>query len=41
MVREKREILEKVQELREKLRSKVGTLSPSAELIREDRDSSH
>jgi len=41
MVREKREILEKVQELREKLRSRVGTLPPSAELIREDRDNSH
>jgi len=29
--------LEKAREVREKLRSKVGTLSPSAELIREDR----
>jgi len=41
MVREKREVLEKVRELREKLRSKVGMLSLSAELIREDRDVGH
>jgi len=33
--------LEKAREVREKLRSKVGTLSPSAELIREDRDAGH
>jgi len=33
--------LEKAREVREKLRSKVGTLSPSAELIREDRDADH
>jgi len=38
MACEKREVLEKVRELREKLRSKVGTLPPSAELIRVDRD---
>jgi len=33
--------LEKAREVRERLRSKVGTLSPSAELIREDRDAGH
>jgi len=38
MVREKREVLEKVQEMRKKLRSKAGTLPSSAVLIREDRD---
>jgi len=38
MVCEKREVLEKTREVREKLRSKVGALSPSAGLIREDRD---
>ncbi len=39
VVRERRRLaLEKAREVRERLRSKVGTLSPSAELIREDRD---
>ncbi len=33
--------LEQAREVRERLRSKVGTLSPSAELIREDRDAGH
>jgi mRNA-degrading endonuclease RelE of RelBE toxin-antitoxin system len=42
VARERRRLaLEKAQEVREKLRSKVGTLSPSAELIREDRDAGH
>jgi hypothetical protein len=34
----KKQLLEKAREVREALRSKAGTLSPSAELIREDRD---
>ncbi len=39
VARERRRLaLEKAREVREMLRSKVGTLSPSAELIREDRD---
>jgi hypothetical protein len=39
VARERRRLaLEKAREVRERLRSKVGTLSPSAELIREDRD---
>ena len=39
VARERRRLaLEKAQEVRERLRSKVGTMSPSAELIREDRD---
>jgi hypothetical protein len=38
---ERLQVLEKVREVREKLRSKAGTLSPSAELIREDRDAGH
>jgi len=42
VARERRRLaLEKALEVREKLRSKVGTLSPSAELIREDRDVGH
>jgi hypothetical protein len=42
VARERRRLtLEKAREVREKLRSKVGTLSPSAELIREDRDVGH
>jgi len=42
VARERRRLaLEKAREVREKLRSKVGTLSPSAELIREDRDAGH
>jgi mRNA-degrading endonuclease RelE of RelBE toxin-antitoxin system len=42
VARERRRLaLEKALEVREKLRSKVGTLSPSAELIREDRDAGH
>ncbi|AKT34726.1 hypothetical protein PYWP30_01093 [Pyrobaculum sp. WP30] len=42
VARERRQLaLEKAQEVREKLRSRVGTLSPSAELIREDRDAGH
>jgi mRNA-degrading endonuclease RelE of RelBE toxin-antitoxin system len=42
VARERRRLaLEKAREAREKLRSKVGTLSPSAELIREDRDAGH
>lgn len=41
MARGKREVLKKVREVREKLRSKAGTLPPSAELIREDRDGGH
>jgi hypothetical protein len=42
VARERRRLaLEKAREVRERLRSKVGTLSPSAELIREDRDASH
>ena len=36
-----RQVLEKAREVREKLRSKVGALPPSAELIREDRDAGH
>ena len=39
VARERRRLaLEKAQEVRERLRNKVGTMSPSAELIREDRD---
>jgi len=34
----RRQVLKKAQEVRERLRSRVGTLPPSAELIREDRD---
>jgi hypothetical protein len=34
----KQQALEKAQEVREKLRGRVGTLSPSAELIRRDRN---
>ncbi len=34
----KQQALEKAQEVREKLRGRAGTLPPSAELIREDRD---
>ena len=34
----KQQVLEKAQKVREMLRSRVGTLSPSADLIREDRD---
>jgi hypothetical protein len=42
VVRERRRLaLEKAREVREMLRSKVGALSPSAELIREDRDVGH
>jgi antitoxin component of RelBE/YafQ-DinJ toxin-antitoxin module len=42
VARERRRLaLEKAREVREKLRSKVDTLSPSAELIREDRDAGH
>jgi hypothetical protein len=42
VARERRRLaLEKAREVRERLRSKVGTLSPSAELIREDRDAGH
>ncbi len=42
VAREKRRLaLEKARGVRERLRSKVGTLSPSAELIREDRDAGH
>jgi len=42
VTRERRRLaLEKAREVRERLRSKVGTLSPSAELIREDRDAGH
>jgi hypothetical protein len=33
--------LEKAREVREKLRNRVDTLPPSAELIREDRDADH
>ena len=33
--------LEKARKVREGLKSKVGTLSPSAELIREDRNVGH
>jgi len=40
MMHEKRE-LEKAREVREMLKNKAGTLSPSAELIREDRDAGH
>jgi hypothetical protein len=39
VTRERRRLaLEKAREVRERLRSKVGTLPSSAELIREDRD---
>ena len=42
VARERRRLaLEKAQEVRERLRSKIGTMSPSAELIREDRDAGH
>jgi hypothetical protein len=42
VARERRRLaLEKALKVRERLRSKVGTLSPSAELIREDRDAGH
>jgi mRNA-degrading endonuclease RelE of RelBE toxin-antitoxin system len=42
VARERRRLaLEKARKVREKLRSKIGTLSPSAELIREDRDAGH
>ena len=42
VARERRRLaLVKAREVRERLRSKVGTLSPSAELIREDRDAGH
>lgn len=42
VAREKRRLaLEKARKVREMLRSKAGTLSPSAELIREDRDVGH
>jgi mRNA-degrading endonuclease RelE of RelBE toxin-antitoxin system len=42
VARERRRLaLEKARGVREMLRSKVGTLSPSAELIREDRDAGH
>jgi hypothetical protein len=42
VARERRRLtLEKAREVREMLRSKVGTLPPSAELIREDRDAGH
>jgi hypothetical protein len=37
----KRQTLEKAQEVREKLRNRIGVLFPSAELIREDRDYGH
>jgi hypothetical protein len=37
----KQQILEKVREVREPLRNRVGTLPPSAGLIREDRDVGH
>jgi hypothetical protein len=37
----KRQTLEKAREVREKLRSRIGALFPSAELIREDRDYWH
>ncbi|MFZ8839239.1 MAG: hypothetical protein ACO2PM_10085 [Pyrobaculum sp.] len=38
MPEKKRQALEKAREVREKLRSRAGALSPSADLIREDRD---
>jgi len=42
VARERRRLaLVKAREVRERLRSKVVTLSPSAELIREDRDAGH
>jgi len=42
VARERRRLaLEKARGVRERLRSKVGTLSPSAQLIREDRDAGH
>jgi hypothetical protein len=41
MAQKKQRILEKTREVREELRSKVVILSPSAELIREDRDVDH
>ncbi len=37
----KQQSLEKVREVREELRSRIGTLPSSAELIREDRDDAH
>jgi hypothetical protein len=42
MASEKRQqALEKARKVKEKLKSKIGTLSSSAELIREDRDVAH
>jgi mRNA-degrading endonuclease RelE of RelBE toxin-antitoxin system len=42
VARERRRLaLKKARGVREMLRSKVGTLPPSAELIREDRDAGH
>jgi hypothetical protein len=40
-MRWERQVLEKVWEVREALRSRAGELPLSAELIREDRDSGH
>ncbi len=37
----KQQALEKAREVREELKSRIGTLPPSAELIREDRDVAH
>ncbi len=37
----KQQALEKVREVREELRSRIGMLPPSAGLIREDRDVGH
>ncbi len=37
----KQQALEKVREVRDELRSRIGTLLPSAELFREDRDAGH
>ncbi len=42
MVSEKKQrTLEKVRKVREELKSRVGTLHPSAELVREDRSTEH
>ncbi len=41
MAAEKNRALEEAREMREKLRSKAGTLPSSAKLIREDRDVGH
>ncbi len=41
MAAEKNRALEEARKVKEELRSKVGTLPPSAGLIREDRDAGH